>query len=416
MSVYDNKLIMIIGAGIFQSIAAQRARELGLKVLATDMDTNAVGFKYADFAGIVSTRDIDATVRFAREFHNTTHPIHGVLTVGTDVSRTVSAVAAALGLVGETPYTALKATNKARMRECFWQHGVPAPNWREFASYDEAVHAATELGFPVVVKPVDNMGARGVRRIDRVDEIASAIDNALNNSLTGKAVVEEYMQGPELSVDTLVCNGQVHLLTIADRHIEREPYFVETGHTVPSIISDEMKAQVLDVMTQGIRAIGARNGASKADMKITADGPKIGEITVRLSGGYHSQLTDPLATGMRSIKAAIDIALGLPLDPNDITPQRHHTACERAIIAEPGEVVAIEGVEQLDQIPGFRHIFLHVKVGDIIQPVTSNLGKAANIICSAPTRNEAFASAAAVLETVKIITRPVPIYSSTCSK
>ncbi|RJP61679.1 MAG: ATP-grasp domain-containing protein [Candidatus Auribacter fodinae] len=414
MSLYDNKLLMVIGAGLFQSAAIKQAKELGMKVLASDMDENAVGFQYADYKMIVSTRDIDATVRAARVFSDKIHTVHGVMTVGTDVSRTVAAVAQELGLVGVSPETALCATNKARMRECFWKHGVPAPKWAEVGSLNDALKAVKHIGFPLVVKPVDNMGARGVRRLDSITEVEEALQTALSFSLTGKAVMEEYMAGPELSVDTLVYDGEVHLLTIADRHIEREPFFVEIGHTVPSTISEEMRAQVLDVMKQGIKAVGIRYGASKADMKITKDGPKIGEITARLSGGYHSQYTDPLATGMRSIKAAIDIAIGLPLNIADITPSRNHVACERAIIPEPGRVVAIEGLDQLDSIPGFRHIFLHVKQGDIIQPVVSNMGKAANIICSASNREEAFCSVERVMNTLKIITEPIPAECNLC--
>jgi len=399
---YKNKLVMIVGAGVFQSIAIKQAKNLGLKVLATDFDPDAPGMKIADYQGIVSTRDIEATVGFAVEF-NKKHKIDGVLTVGTDVSQTVAGVAQVLGLVGVSPETALKATNKARMRECFWANGVPAPKWREVFSYGEAKTAALELGLPVVCKPVDNMGARGVRKIEKIDDLQSAYENASANSRVNAVVVEEYMEGPELSVDTLVYNGDVYLLTIADRHIEREPYFVEEGHTVPSVISDEVKQQVLEVMKKGIKAVGIRNGASKADMKLTKEGPKIGEITARLSGGYHSQFTDPLATGMRSIKAAIDIALGFELDIADVTPVRTHTACERAIIPEPGRVKEIKGLDSLKNIAGFEKLFLHVNVGDVLEPVISNMGKAANFICTGKTREEAFACADKIFDTLQIV-------------
>ena len=147
----------------------------------------------------------------------------------------------------------------------------------------------------------------------------------------GKVILKEYMEGPELSVDSLVYDGEVYLLTIADRIISGEPYFIERGHTIPSTLDDETLARVFDVMKQGIRALGIKVGASKADMKVTPDGPKIGEMTARLSGGFHSQYTDPLATGMCSMKAAIDIAMGKPLDKSDITPKFQRSACERSL-------------------------------------------------------------------------------------
>lgn len=405
MQKYCGKLIMIIGAGIFQAVAAKEAKKLGLKVLSTDFNPKAPGFELSDYKALVSTSDISATVDYALKFNREVRRIDGVITVGTDVSRTVAGVADALGLTGVSPQTALCATNKARMRECFQKNNVPAPKWMEISTVQEAESAVAKLGLPLVIKPVDNMGARGVRKIVSKNDIPEAFAKAVENSRTGKAIIEEFMEGPELSVDTLVYNGEVHLLTIADRHIEGDIYFVEKGHTVPSIISDETKKEVLEVMKKGIKAVGITCGASKADMKITKDGPKIGEITARLSGGYHSQFTDPLATGMRSIKAAIDIALGFELDLDDITPKRNYTACERAIIPEPGIVKAIEGLDKLNDIAGFKHIFLHVKEGDKVSPVISNMGKSANIICCAPTREEAFESVDNVLKTVRIITQ-----------
>ncbi|MCD6460963.1 ATP-grasp domain-containing protein [bacterium] len=403
MRKYDNKLIMVIGAGLFQSVAIKQAKELGLKVLATDFDPQACGFKLADYQGIVSTRDIEATTSFAVKF-NKKHKIDGVLTIGTDVSCAVAGVAEALGLVGVSPETAVKATNKARMRECFWKNAVPAPKWREVFSLEQAEKAVRELGLPVVCKPVDNMGARGVRKVEKIDDLKFAFENSLRNSCVDAVVVEEYMHGAELSIDTLVYKGEVHLLTIADRHIEREPYFVEVGHTVPSMISEDVKQQVFEVMKQGIKAVGIENGASKADMKLTEDGPKIGEITARLSGGYHSQFTDPLSTGMNSIKAAIDIALGFELDLSDITPVRNYTACERAIIPVPGRIIDIKGLDEAKKIPGFEKIFLHLNIGDSVEPVISNMGKAANFICTGKTRKQAVSCADKILDTIKIVT------------
>lgn len=403
MSKYEKKTLMIIGAGIFQSVAIQQAKKLGLTVLATDIDRQAPGFEYADFTGIVSTQDIQATTEFAVEF-NKTQPIHGVMTVGTDVSQTVAGVAHTLGLPGVSPETALCATNKARMRERFWKEGVPAPKWREITTLQQAYDAISELGLPVVLKPIDNMGARGVKKIESKDDLPHALNKALLYSKLKKAVIEEFMDGPELSVDTLVCNGKVHLLTIADRHITGSPFFIETGHTVPSSLPQETLDDVFAVMCKAVKAIGIENGASKADIKVTPDGPKIGEITARLSGGYHSQYTDPLATGMNSIKGAIDLALGYELDLNDVTPARHYTACERAIIPPPGMVTEIKNVEKLNTIQGFNHLFLHVKIGEKIGEVTSNIGKAANIICSAPTRFEAIESVNQALKTLEIIT------------
>jgi len=251
------------------------------------------------------------------------------------------------------------------------------------------------------------MGARGVRRIDTPDELRDFFPVSVFNSRDGGVIIEEYMAGPEVSIDTIVADGEVHLLTIADRHITHAPYFVEVGHTLPSAHPQEVLDEVFGVMRQGIAALGITTGASKGDIKITADGAKIGEMTARMSGGFHCQYTDPLATGMNSIKAAIDLAVGRELDPADITPRWHRGAAERAIVAEPGVVTAIEGMEEAKQLGGVEYVFLNVKEGDVVKPLTSNIGKPGHVIASGETRAEAIAAAKRALKTIRIITAPV---------
>jgi biotin carboxylase len=129
-------------------------------------------------------------------------------------------------------------------------------------------------------------------------------------------------------------------------------------------------------------------------------------MTARMSGGFHCQYTDPLATGMNSIKAAIDLAVGRELDPADITPRWHRAAAERAILAEPGVVTAIEHVEEAKQIPGVEHVFINVKEGDVVRPPTSNMGKPGHVITSGETRADAIAAAKQALKTIRIITAP----------
>jgi len=396
---------MIVGAGVMQEPAIRIAKSLGYAVIATDIVPTAPGLQWADHSGMVSKFDVEGHVEFARSCRDR-FDLRGVLTIGTDASCAVAGVAAALGLPGVSPHTAFMATNKAAMRRRLKERGVPCPDFREVCRLDEALAAADELRYPVVIKPVDNMGARGVRRIDAPDLLREFFLVSIANSRSGPAIIEEYMDGPEVSIDTIVEDGEVHLLTIADRHIAHAPYFVEIGHTIPSALAPEMLDDVFDVMQQGIRALGITIGASKGDIRVTKDGAKIGEMTARMSGGFHCQYTDPLATGMNSIKAAIDLAVGERLDPADITPRWHRAAAERAIHTEPGAVVAVEGIDEARAIPGVEHIFLNVAEGDVVEPLTSNIGKPGHVISSGDTRAEAIAAAERALATIRIVTVP----------
>lgn len=394
---------MIVGAGILQEPAIRIAKSLGYAVIATDIVQTAPGLRWADHVGMVSKFDIDGHVALAKACR-ADYDLRGVLTIGTDAARAVAGVATALNLPGVDPQTAFMATNKAAMRRRLRQYGVPCPDFREVRHLDEALDAGAELGYPVVIKPVDNMGARGVRRIDSPEAMRDYLPVTIFNSREGAAVIEEYMDGPEVSIDTLVDNGDVHLLTIADRHIAHAPYFVEIGHTLPSALPRAVLDDVFDVMCRGIEALGITTGASKGDIRVTADGAKIGEMTARMSGGFHCQYTDPLATGMNSIKAAIDLAAGKRLDPVDVTPRWHRAAVERAIEAEPGTVTAIDGVDEALGVPGVEHVFINVKEGSVVEPLTSNMGKPGHVIACGETREDAIEAAERALATITIST------------
>ena len=404
---------MIIGAGLMQVPMIEAARRMGLRTVVTDYNRESPGFTMADIALEVSTRNIDFSVLAARRIAAQV-PIHGVLTVGTDASRTVSAVAAALELPGIRYDVAERATDKIKMRECFKKHGVPSPDFEYVWTREEARRALERLGAPVVIKPADNMGARGVRLIESADEVDEAFTEARQASVSGMIIIEQFMQGPELSIDALVWDGHVEIASVADRIIDKAPYFIERGHILPSAMPKADLHAACRVMIQGIRALGIDIGAAKGDIKMTPQGPKIGELAARLSGGFHSGFSYPLATGVNLMEAALKISMGEP--PGDLRPKRHRVAGERAIIPEPGLITRIQGLNKARTLPGVEKIFTMYKVGDIYHPPTCNMGKFGNIIAVADTRSELNEIYRRVLATIKISTKPegkIPIETRT---
>lgn len=399
------KTIMIIGGGIMQVPAIKIAKEMGLEVIVTDYDPDAEGLKLADYPMVISTRNIDMTVMMARDFANQ-HPIHGVFTIGTDASKTVAAVANALNLPGIRYEVAEMATNKIKMRERLRQMNVPVPDFKGIWTLQEAKDAIEELGFPLVIKPSDNMGARGVKKISIKDELINAFYEAKDASISGEVIIEEYMEGPELSIDALVFEGEIVITGVADRIIEMEPYFIETGHIMPSSLPMKDIESACQIMRNGIKALGIDIGAAKGDIKITATGPKIGELAARLSGGFMSTYTYPLSTGVELIKAAIKIPLGE--NSIDLKPKFNKVSVEKAIIPKPGRLVSLSGVEEARKIPGVAEIFIHKKVGSTIESPKSNLGKLGNIITVADTREEALAINKKAMNMIKIEIDPQP--------
>ncbi len=381
------------------------AKEMGLQVIVTDYNPETPGMKEAHIPLIMSTKDIEGSVRIAKRQNERT-PIHGVLTVGTDASMTVAAVASALNLPGIKFEDAQAATNKIKMRTRFQENNVPSPNFIPVWSLSDAKSACKELGFPLVLKPSDNMGARGVMRIDHANQISDAFQFAKNASPSGELIIEEFMEGPELSIDAIVYNGEITFTGIADRIIEMPPHFIETGHNMPSAMDDKTIEEAKAVMSRGIRALGITIGAAKGDIKVTPKGVMIGELAARLSGGFMSSYTYPLSTGVNLMRAMIEVALGQ--EPGNLEPVKNRVSIERAILAEPGVVKKISGLDRALKISGVEEIFLNVKVGDTIKKPRSNVEKAGNIIVVADSLKEAESIAKECRETISIETTDEP--------
>lgn len=392
---------MIIGGGLLQTPVITTAKKMGYQVIVTDYNPDAIGMKDADIPIVMSTRDIQGSVRVAKRQNEIT-PISGVLTVGTDASMTVAAVANALDLPGIKFEDAEAATNKLKMRMRFKEHNIPSPAFLPVWTLSDAKKGCKILGFPVVMKPSDNMGARGVMRIDNANQVADAFKFAKSASPSGELIVEQFMDGPELSIDAIIFNEEITITGVADRIIEYPPNFVETGHTMPSHLKIEMLEDACDVMRRGIKALGLTTGAAKGDIKVTKSGAMIGEIAARLSGGFMSAYTYPLSTGVDLMKAMIEVSLGH--EPGNLEPVFNKVAIERAIICRPGVVKKITGLEEALKVPGIEEIFLNIKEGDTVVKPTSNVEKSGNIIAVGDTLKQAEASVKQCMELLKIET------------
>ncbi|MDR2661612.1 MAG: ATP-grasp domain-containing protein [Treponema sp.] len=396
MNKERKKRILILGAGVMQGPAIRRAREMGLETVVIDGDPQAPLAAEADRFEPVDLKDIRGIEKLARSLKEE-GGLDGVMTAGTDFSASVAWTAEKLGLPGISYETALDASDKERMRRRFEEAGLPSPRFRILT---KAAPADLPFPFPAVVKPVDNMGARGCRRVDSPDELETAVAEALEFSRSRRVIVEEFMEGPEFSLDAVVYRGEVTICGVADRHIFFPPYFIEMGHTMPGAISPEDREALAGVFIRGIRALGIDNGAAKGDIKLTPQGPMIGEIAARLSGGYMSGWTYPYASGADPTGGALSVALGLP--PGGLEPVRNWTAAERAFISIPGVVRGIYGLDRARGVPGVKDLFLRAAPGRRLFFPENNVSKAGNVISAAPDRETAAAAAETAARAVLI--------------
>ena len=399
------KSILVLGAGVMQVPAIRIARSKGWRVIVADGNPGALARDMADRFEAIDLKDREALLALARGCA-ADGGLDGVFTAGTDFSSSVAWVAERMHLPGIPFETAMRATDKCLMRDAFEKAGVPSPR---FACWDGRGDPRSllspGLGFPLVVKPVDNMGARGVVRVDDETALVDACTKARALSRSSRVIVEQYMEGREFSLDAVVDAGRVSVCGVADRHICFPPTFVEMGHTIPTEADPSTVADLERVFAAGIKALGIDRGAAKGDIKLTPAGPMVGEIAARLSGGYMSGWTFPLSSGVEVTEAALDIAVGLP--PGDLRPRFDRVCAERAIISSPGTVEEVIGIEAARALPGVEEVFLRAGPGDEVVFPTNNVQKCGNVIAVGESRDEAVRAAAAGIAATWIRLKPL---------
>ena len=382
----QNKTVLIIGGGILQVPLIETAKSMGLKTIVADINKSCEGFKVCDITFEISTRDIEGVVREVKKLSQKVQ-IDGVLTAGTDASMTVSAAANALGLPGIRYVDAEAASNKIKMRKRLQKAQIPIPKFAPVWNIKDAREALDFLDFPLVLKPADNMGARGVVKINNQTELQDYFLHSKKCSTSGEMILEEFMEGPEFSVDALSWKGNFEITGIADRIITGAPYFIEMGHNMPSSYDKSTLTEIKNIMIDGMKALGITIGAGKGDIKLTKDGVKVGEIAARLSGGFMSSHTYLFSTGVNLNQAILEIALGK--EPSNIKPTLNKVSIERSLLASSGKLEEIRGIEEAKKIHGVNDLFVLNKVGDIIQKPKDNIQKTAHIVITAENLEKA---------------------------
>lgn len=394
--------IMVLGGGVMQVPAIQIAKEKGWKVAVADGNRAAPGSGLADIFLHIDLKDPHALTEAARELKR--EGLQGVFTAGTDFSTSVAWIAAECGFPGIPYQAACRAKNKALMREAFCRAGVPSPDFVRISGGADCDEAFRRLSFPAVVKPVDNMGARGVKKIEGPEELREWFYSASGYSTSGEVLAEEYVPGPEFSLDAIVHGGRVDICGFADRHIRFSPYFVEMGHSMPARLPEKERQLVIDVFIRGIEAIGISEGAAKGDIKLTPRGAVVGEIAARLSGGYMSGWTYPYASGHEVTAAAMEVALGRK--PSAWHPGYPFSSAERAFISIPGRVSKLSGIRKAKQVPYIKDLFLRTGEGMETVFPRNNIEKCGNVISQAAELQEAVKAAEEAASSVFIRLEP----------
>jgi len=400
------KTLLLIGASPESYEGIHIAKNLGLRTIVVDGNPNAAGMAIADHKIVVSTYDSEGILNAVLKLEKQGIKIDGAIAMCADVPQSVAAVTHALGLPGLSKESAFLVSDKLAMKHHLDKCGIPIPRFTAIENGTTKELLVEMLGLPLITKPVDNCGARGVQFIDSINELDAAIALAKENSPTGRAMAEQYLAGPQISTETLIENGKAITVGFSDRNYEwlekTKPYIIENGGDMPSSLDRAAQNNIVHTVERAASALGITHGIAKGDMVWTNEGAKVIEIAGRLSGGYFATTQIPLATNVAFIQQAIKLALGEALDISDYDLSTTKGAAIRYLALPPGKIAKIEGIDDAQNATGVELFKMLFKEGEDVTELTHHVKRAGLVICKGETKKQAIDNAEAALEKIRV--------------
>lgn len=368
----NKRYLWVIGGGLLQVPLIEEAKKLSLNVIVSDFDDQCKCKEKADIFVNIDIFDIDSHLFEAKNLVKKGVNIVGVLAAGIDAPETMAALSKALNLKSVDLEIATIVHNKHLFRDKLLELGYPVPKYKSISNDDLPFLAdiIDEIGFPLIVKNTDSSGSRGTKIFyeNNFEEIKIMVQEAMNVSKSEIALIEECWEGPEQTVETLFdINGKFHSCFITDRIFDKSNGFaMEVGLRHPSKLPINIQEEMFDLAKRVSLDFGVKVGASKFDMILTKNGPRIIEMTVRLSGGFDSQYLVPISTGKNILRCAILTSIGDIFSENLLIDTKNKIGLSESLWPIPGKIVSIDGVDEALKIPGVEYIFFRNKVGDII--------------------------------------------------
>ena len=330
--------LVIIGANDFQNQLILKAKDLGYETHVFAWQDGSIGEKTADYFYPISIVEKEKILEVCKDIK----PV-GVCSIASDLATiTVNYVAENLGLPCNPTANTLQCTNKYEMRKKLKENNIKVPNFIK-VSEDESTWNFDSLTFPVIVKPTDRSGSRGITKVYDIEKMSDAIHYATKDSFEKSAIIEKYIEGNEYSCECISYNGKHYFLAFTKKYTTGEPNFIETAHCEPSDISEDLQEKIKKEIFKSLDALNIRNGASHTEFKIDNDGNfRVIEIGARMGGDCIGSDLVLLSTGYDFVKMVIDVAVGKKPDFVKV--------CEPSI----AEIQFIFTQEDLDKMNQFK--------------------------------------------------------------
>lgn len=361
-----NKSILIFGIGQLQRSLIERCKLKGLYTVGIDPNSNAECKNFVDVFEVVASNDFDTTLAVAKKYD-----IAGIITAATDKPLVMMArIAKELNLPFFSEETAIISTDKLLMKQKFIEAGISCANG--FLINDIHKLSEFDISFPIIVKPRDNSGSRGVIYCEKFSEVESAVREALQYTKKGNVLIEEYIEGKEYSVEGIHYNGQHHVVQITEKTTTNFPYNVELSHVQPADITEEQQSQVKELIKKVAQALMFNNCASHTEIKINSKGIFIIETSPRLGGDFISSTLVPLSTGINMEDILIVISTSNALDESCLNPILSKCSGIKYFNLPLGIVSQIKSLNDLNNIRGIIDWHFDLNIGDKVNNLTNS--------------------------------------------
>lgn len=384
--------LLVFGGGPLQLSIINNAKGLGFFVIVIDPDAHAIGRAVADKFFHVEGDDFKRTLQIAKEYE-----VRGIVTAATDKPLLMMArIAETLALNFPSYESILNTIDKAHLKKTLLENGLNCAKGDKYTLLN--IPKATKINYPVILKPTTNSGSRGVVLCKSQSDYEKATEEAFSES-NGEILIEEFIEGNEISVEALVYNEKVQILQITDKVTTPPPYNVEIGQIQPSIYKNQYFSLIQDYLQKLIESLKLNNCALHPEFKINKKGIFLIEMGPRLGGDFITSHLVPLSTGINMEKALIKIATNMSFD---ITETKNRASLINYFTFPVGTVVKqnISVNEYYTRYPDIKLIETTLKKGDKICKITNSLNRYGHFIIEATNIDDIIKTAKEISENI----------------
>ena len=366
----DKPAVLVFGVGSLQKSIIARAKRMGYFVVGIDPLEKAYVKEDCDAFEVVGGKDFEGTCAVVEKYN-----VKGIVTTSTDKPLVMMArVAEKYKMPFFSVETAIWSTDKYLMKQRFLKGGIPCAQGKTISIVDDV----DDLHFPLIIKPRDNSGSRGVKLCRNKLELLDSMHEALDESRMDNVLVEEYIEGKEYSIEALHYNGKTEVIQFTEKETTEFPYNVELGHIQPADISDSDKEKIRQLIERIGKIFNFENCASHTELKINERGIFIIETSPRLGGDFINSYLTPLSTGINMEDSLLQIAMR-----DDIKhPERIERYAAIKFFSFP-KGLEVKQIFDLNLLPKTKEIVefcFKLEKGDIVAPITSSLNRHGYVI------------------------------------